>query len=107
MITIASALVSDGCDVIASLPKAITTPILHTQYSILFRHVYTFAQAAGRFALFHLLSLSRRDLLFLLAGKRVGGGAIEGFMGEAWDHVRDEGEQHRHIMHEGEDEDGQ
>ena len=56
MITIASALVPNGCDVIASLPKAITPPILHTQYSILFRHLCTFAQAAGRFALLHLLS---------------------------------------------------
>ena len=91
MITIASALVSDGCDVIASLPKAITTPILHTQYSILFRHICTFAQAAGRFALLHLLPLSR-DVLFLLAGERVGGRAVERFGGEAGHVVQDQGE---------------
>jgi hypothetical protein len=35
VITIASALVPNGCDVIASLPKAITPPILDTPYSIL------------------------------------------------------------------------
>ena len=33
MITIASALVPNGCDVIASLPKASTPPILDTPYS--------------------------------------------------------------------------
>ena len=92
MITIASTLVSDGCDVITSLPKAITTPILHTQYSILFRHICTFAQAAGRFALLHLLALPRRNLLFLLAGERIGGRAVERFGGEAGHVVQDQGE---------------
>jgi len=48
VITIASVLVPNGCDVIASLPKTSTPPILHTQYSILFRHICTFAQAEGR-----------------------------------------------------------
>ena len=106
MITIASALVSDGCDVIASLPKAITTPILHTQYSILFRHICTFAQAAGRFALLHLLALSRHNLLFLLAGERIGGGTVERFLREAWDQVQNPSKQHRHIMHDGEKKNG-
>jgi hypothetical protein len=46
VITIASALTPDGCDVIASLPKAITPPILHTRYSILSRTVCTFALSA-------------------------------------------------------------
>ena len=65
MITIASALVPNGCDVIASLPveraaqpyrKASTPPILDTPYSILCLHICTFAQAEGRFALLHFSS---------------------------------------------------
>ncbi len=53
VITIASALAPDGCDVIASLPKASTPPILYTQYWILLPHICTFAQAVGRLALLH------------------------------------------------------
>ncbi len=43
VITIASALMANGCDVIASLPKAITPPILDSPYSILYTLILTFA----------------------------------------------------------------
>ncbi len=55
MITIASALAPDGCDVIASLPKSRHLPPgAATRHLNPVSHFYTFAQAAGRFALLHL-----------------------------------------------------
>ncbi len=64
VITIASALTPDGCDVIASLPKAITPPILHTRYSILLRHLCTFAQAVGRLRFCTCVSYFRASAAF-------------------------------------------
>ena len=54
VITIASALMPNGCDVIASLPKSRHLPPgAATRHLNLVSHVCTFAQAAGQFALLH------------------------------------------------------
>ena len=76
MITIASAMAPDGCDVIASLPKAFTPPILNTRYSILSRHICTFAQAVGRFALLHR-RLAQASLSSSNASGSAGGRSID------------------------------
>ena len=62
MITIASALVPNGCDVIASLPQV--PPPATRGYHLPPENVSyfcTFAQAAGRFALLHLTGAYSTD----------------------------------------------
>ena len=59
VITIASALVPNGCDVIASLPRSRHLPPgAATRHLKLVSHFCTFAQAAGQFALLHFNSES-------------------------------------------------